>query len=295
MADLITLTRAKINIPDASSAGADDNKISLLINAVSRAIQRYCRRDFVQTAYDELVNGSGGRRLILNQYPIISVQSVRCRPVAVLTIANDDTTTNQQARVSVTSAGLTLTRVASGVTSTDTVFFAGNATLSALAGALNALGNGWSAQAVSDFALWPSADLRAPQGAMSARGQSVDLRLHTEEFAGYEIDDRHGWLLRPLPTIDCLSLDELIWSPGINNFRVQYTAGFAAVPDDVQEAAAELTATLFKELGRNQGLERESLAGYAYTALSQSAMWLPRNIRFLLASYRHHRLCIFQG
>ena len=76
---------------------------------------------------------------------------------------------------------------------------------------------------------------------------------------------------------------------------VQCEVVAAAVPDDVQEATAELTATLFKELGRNQSLEHETIAGYAYTALSQSASWLPRNIRFLLASYRHHHVGLLQG
>ena len=71
------------------------------------------------------------------------MQAVRYRPVTVLKITNTSGV-NQQARVAVTSTGLTLTRTASGVKSTDTsITFAGNVTLTAVATAVTALGNGW--------------------------------------------------------------------------------------------------------------------------------------------------------
>src|SRR5436190_11018210 len=117
MADLITNARAKQNIPSAVSG--DDPTINALITAVSVAVRRYCRRDFTPTDYDELYNGNGERRLVLRQYPILSVSSVRYRPVTVLKIQNGLANT-PQARVSVTSTGLTLIRVTNGVPTTDT-------------------------------------------------------------------------------------------------------------------------------------------------------------------------------
>src|SRR5262245_52109432 len=109
--DLISLSRAKQNLPSITDTSQDAN-LNTIITAASRAIVRYCRRDFVSTAYDELYNGTGERRLILRQYPVQSVQAARYRPVTVLKITNTNAAGNQQARVSVTSAGLTLTRVA---------------------------------------------------------------------------------------------------------------------------------------------------------------------------------------
>src|SRR5207253_2132019 len=134
-----------------TSADSDEPTISTLITAASRAVCKYCRRDFLQTAYDELYNGTGDRRLLLREYPIISLDSVRYRPVTVIKVINN-TTTNQQARVAVTTTGLTLTRVSNGVKSTDTsVTWASNVTTTAVAAAINALGNGWSAQVVSGY------------------------------------------------------------------------------------------------------------------------------------------------
>jgi len=275
MADLITNARAKINLPSATSA--DDTAIDALITAASRAIQRYCRRDFTSTVYDELYHGGGAGRLLLRQYPIIAVQTVRCRPVAALTVTNTDPALNQQARVAVTATGLALVRVASGVTTTDAVTFAANVTLSALAAAVAALGDGWSATVSSDYASWPSADLRAPQGALAALGRSAGLLLHTAELTDYRIDERRGWLLRAA------------WPEGVHNFRVQYTAGWATVPEDVQEACAELVATWFVQRGRDLTLHAENAGGsYSYEADRHDQ--LPRRIRALLRPYRAHRI-----
>src|SRR5437899_6044431 len=151
--DLITVSRAKQNLPSVTDSSQDTN-LQTLVTAASKAVQRYCRRDFTVCSYDELYHGNGDRRLFLRHYPLQSVQAVRYRPVAVLRITNTDSA-NQQARAAVTSTGLTLVRVASGVKTTNTsVTFAGNATLQAAANAVTALGNGWSAQVTAGYELW---------------------------------------------------------------------------------------------------------------------------------------------
>ncbi len=249
MPDLITNSRARVALPSAAASGADDTAINTLITACSKAIVRYCKREFVSQSFDELYSGRGERMLVLRNYPVVSVQSVRYRPVVVLRITNTATGTNQQARAAVTSTGLSLVRVASGVSTTSTVAFAGNATLSALAAAVTALGNGWSGQVTAGYEPWPSADLYPPiQGALNAAGTFAELRMHTAELAGYQVDPRRGWLLRALPYSDpeLFHPDDLVWPDGVNNFRVQYTAGYATVPEDVQEACAQLVAYHFR-------------------------------------------------
>src|SRR5262245_17062499 len=166
MNDLIDLDRARQNLPQA--VNADEPAICTLITAASKAIQKYCRRDFLATAYDDLYDG-GGNCLVLQNYPVISVEAVRSDPTTVLQIRNTGSG-NQQARVAVTASGVTLRRVAAGVSTTDSLSFAGNVTVSALATAINAQGNGWEATAAGDYGGWPSADLRALQGALNAAG-----------------------------------------------------------------------------------------------------------------------------
>jgi len=99
--------------------------LATLITDGSDAVEKLCRRDFVARSYDELYSGNGEPPLFLQQYPIISVESVRYRPVTVLKIQNTDQATNQQARGAVTSTGLSLMRVASGESTTDSSVHSG--------------------------------------------------------------------------------------------------------------------------------------------------------------------------
>jgi hypothetical protein len=308
MSDLIDLDYARQHIP--TSQDADEPAISTLISAASRAIIKYCRRDFNQTTYDELYNGTGDRRLLLRQPPLLSVQSVRYRPVTVLKIQNNLANT-PIARVTVTSTGLTLLRQTSGVATTDTsVTWASNVTVLAVQNAVNALGNGWSAVGTG-YDQWPSADIYCPngissgtdaplpgsQGALTAAGQYAELKLHTYELAGFQLEQRRAWLLRAIPYTDpeLLHPEDLIWPVGINNFRVQYTAGYTTVPEDVQEATAELVTSWFVQRGRDLTLESESIHG-SYSYAAQLARGdLPDRIRAILRPYRLHRVFNKQG
>jgi hypothetical protein len=308
--DLCTRARA---YQDLGGVSGVDALIDTLVTACSDAIAKYCRRDFTSKSYDELYNGNGDRRLLLREYPIQSVQSVRYRPVTVLKIQNTNTALNQRATVAVTSAGLTLVRVASGASTTNTVTFAGNATLQAVANAVSALGNGWSAQAVGDtagdYGLWPSADLYVPasygdgtqsQGALTARGQYAELKLHTYELAGYQWDPR-GWLLRAIPYTDpeLLHPEDLIWSVGVNNFRVQYTAGYTTVPEAVQEACASWVAHLYYLTQRDPSLVHQLTTAGAASGYGPLAGRVPGEppprARMMLAPYRRHTAATFQG
>jgi hypothetical protein len=294
MADLIDLNRARQNLPSVQNT--DEPLIATLITAVSRQIQKYCRRDFVQAAYDELYNGNGDRRLLLPEYPIVSVQSVRYRPVTVLKAINNLANT-PQARVSVNPTGLTLQTVTAGVALTQTVSFASNPTLLALVSAINALGNGWSAQSTG-YDQWPSADLRTPQGALTAAGQYAELKLHTYELAGYQIDETRGWLLRAIPYTDpeLLHPEDLIWPVGINNFRIQYTAGYATVPEGVQEACAEWVALLFNQTNRDPGVTQQKTLGTLEQAYSAAyRLKPPPVVAMLLAPYVRHSIHTDQG
>ena len=298
--DLITLSRAYQNLQGVSSV---DALLQTLLTAASDAIQKYCRRDFVQTSYDELYSGLGHRRLLLRQYPVVSVESVRYRPATVLKITNTDPA-NVQARVSVTSTGLKLVRVNAGTKTTDTsVTFASNKTLTAVAAAVNALGNGWSAQVVGDatnFGSWPSADLYWPpafptfaggtvgQGALQCvAGSYAELKMHTYELAGFQWDSR-GWLLRAIPYTDpeLVHPEDLVWPAGVNNLRIQYTAGYGTIPESIQEACAAWTAILYFECSRDPALVNQLTVAGAASGWKGTSGQPPDQVAALLAPYR---------
>src|SRR5579883_1671246 len=310
LADLIDLDFARQHLP--TSKDSDEPTISTLITTATRAIQKFCRRDFGQQTYDELYNGLGDRRLVLRQYPLLSVQSVRYRPVTVLKILNNLANT-PIARVSITNAGLTLTWTTNGVVNTNTsITWAANATVLAVQNAVNALGSGWSA-AGEGYDAWPAADLYCPngisgsagplpaaQGALTAAGQYAELKLHTYELAGYQLDQRRGWLLRAIPYTDpeLLHPEDLIWPLGINNFRVQYTAGYTTIPEAVQEACAEWVAVQFFLAARDPGLRTIRVEGsllQEWTGLDPDTLKPPAVVARLLAPYRRYTVGTNQG
>ncbi len=318
--DLITLSRAYVAI-QSQSPGSIDTQLAIWITAASDAIEKYCRRQFFVNFYDELYSGDGQRKLLLRQYPIQSVQACRYRPTTVLKIINNNTSQNQQARVQVTSTGITLTRVASGVLGTDIIGFSSYPTLSGLAAYINSsIGNGWEAQVQGDtvnYGLWPSADLYVPpsfgdgatsQGNLTAVGVFAELKMHTYELAGYQFDPR-GWLLRAIPYTDpeLLHPEDLIWSPGINNFRIQYYAGYNTIPEAVQEACAEWVAHMWYLANRDPAIANQVTSNTASTSAGSTATsgaeaWsFPADIRppirilGLLAPYRRHTVASNMG
>jgi len=305
--DLITLDRAYYNLQGVTGI---DNIIGTLITAASDGIRKYTRRDFISTSYDELYDGNGGRTLLLRQYPIQSVKSVRYRPVTVMKVINNNMTLNQQARVQVTSTGLVLSAVASGVPNATTLLFATYVTIQALATQINTMSStGWAAQTVGDpsvdYDLWPSQDLYVPssfgdgltsQGNLTARGQNAELKMHTYELAGYQFDPR-GWLLRAIPYTDpeLLHPEDLVWPPGILNFRIQYTAGYTTIPEGVQEACTAWVAYMYYAYTRNPNVISTATAPSGGTALSTTygpLSFPPAHVQFLLKPYRRHTIGI---
>jgi hypothetical protein len=276
MADLIDRDRALRNLNNLTPTAAEATLIDGLLTAVSRGVESYCGRAFAETRYDELYAGTPHAELVLRAFPLLRVVRVAGSPTEVLRVTNTGAA-NQRATVRVTDTGLTLAHVASGVETSADVAFAGAATLDALAAAVAALGNGWTAEVPDGIdGLRASTDLRAQQGALNAQGGGAGLRLHVVEPADVEIDAERG-LLRRRPG----------WPGGPDAWRVIYDAGYASVPDDVQEACAQWVAVLFWQAKRDPGLASEQVPAVVTRVPLDT---LPVSTRLLLQPYRTVRI-----
>lgn len=276
MANLITRARALYNLNNRATSGDEDTTLDALIAAVSKTIENYCWRTFAITSYDELYPGSGQCELVLRNFPIATIERVACDPTAVLRVTNNSASI-QRATVKVTSTGLELIRVASGTSTTSTILFADQATLSALATAITALGNGWIGGVVDAvFNLRASADLRALQGAFNAKDVNADLKMHTRELTDFHVNADAGILTR-----------DGYFGGGMHHWRVLYRAGYSAVPDDVQEACAQWVAVIFWQTKRDPGLGSETIPG-SVTRIPLSDM--PVHVKLMLGPYRNWRV-----
>ncbi|WP_406699235.1 hypothetical protein V5E97_10195 [Singulisphaera sp. Ch08] len=269
-----------------------------LITAASREVIRYCSRKFGAQTYSEIVTPEGSRQdrgepatAKLSAFPVQSVTSVMTGRSSVMTVTNRDSTTNQIASVvfsmtgdveylDLTYTGLSLSRTASGATCTDTLTFASHVTLDALATAINALGNGWSATvnatgAAPNIGLFPSASLVGVREPKNALGTGVCLGLFTTPASSYDIDRStgimrcYGWSGNAFgdpfgAPWDGLGGDGGSW--GWGQYQVTYTAGWATVPENLQQVCAEVVKGIYARLDGDPSLKGETADKYSWTA-----------------------------
>jgi hypothetical protein len=271
MSDLIDRDRALRNLNGQTLTAPELAILDGLVSAASAAVECHCRRNFGLVNRDERHDGQDDDVLLLHHYPVAGLERVACAPTPVLSVRNESAGV-QRASVRVLADGVALASVASGTPTTTTIAFASAPTLNALATAIAAV-TGWSANVLdADRGLFASADLAACPGTWAARAAAAELRMYTGEIHDYEFDARLGVLRRVLG-----------WPGGVSSYRITYTAGFDDVPEDVQEACAQLAAQMFWQTKRDPGLAQEAIT----SIVSRSTVkgW-SSSIRDLLAPYR---------
>lgn len=77
---------------------------------------------------------------------------------------------------------------------------------------------------------------------------------------------------------------------GFRNVKAAYTAGFATVPEPVQEACAQYAAWLYSSASRAGGVAAEKLGDYSSRFERGDREMLPRSVRELLGPYRNVRV-----
>jgi len=104
-----------------------------------------------------------------------------------------------------------------------------------------------------------------------------------DEFRGWADDDNAGIItFKPSPSTDV----EFTYFPvGRENVKVTYTAGYADIPADIQEACAQTCAWLLSANERDAGVTAERLGDYQYTRDTAGGL-LPPLAKALLARYR---------
>ena len=303
--DLITNARAIQNSTLASLNTSNASYLASLITAASDLIRRACSRDFSQTSYTEYYSGGIYIRepLRLRQFPVLEITRIATNPRAALQVQNVDSGTNQRATIETTTTSLRLVRIASATPVTNDLPFTTYPTLSAMAAAVNALSAGWSAQVLDTFGNWPSADLKPLQGAVTALFGGRQLELYTEDlqpfitwppgdpwgeeagyqsFTGWRLDDETGEVFGRFPR-------------GQLNVRIDYTAGFATIPQAVQEACVQLVVDLYNAGLVNTTLKKAQLGSGSFELKDEhKTAVFSAKVSILLAPYVDYSKMIFR-
>ena len=321
MADLINSTQALAAIPAGVQAAntALTEAMPSIVSACSQAIERYCHRIFASTTYDEILTPAPYRPdmgetpvLKLKGFPVISVSRVSTGRITALTISNTDTNTNQIARASfVTSGttdpgysytGITLTRMASGSPSTNTLTWASNTTVNALTTAVNALGGGWAATpTASTYGLWPTTELLGPDGVSGAFSPGVPLDIFATDITNPQIDYTSGQIAittwfgqsvfagSPFAGAVWDDFRDNLGTPFGGQYRVGYNAGFLSIPDPIQQACVLMCKDVAFG-GYDQAAmgvyDSERIGDYSYTLAKGVQGMMSPQVLSLITPYR---------
>ena len=245
----------------------EDKNLDLIISSVEAWIQTvYCRRSFESTAYKERYDGTGDTVLLLDYYPIISLNRVSIGTDDVISVKNIGTTGH--ASISVSSTTISLYKDGS----TTSLLLATYSTMTLLVDAINAQ-SGWSAALMSStYAAYPSTFLLEQMGLQCISSNYVYLQMPDEGEENFEVVPKDGKII--------------LYSGfpgGIRNVYVDYVAGYATVPDDVQLA----TMILIKNVYQRRSEEVFGATNYSVSGISVSfEIDLPKEVRQILNGYK---------
>jgi hypothetical protein len=185
-------------------------------------INTHCGKHLEADDYIEYKNGHGTEALMLDEYPVIRVYNVTIGEDNAIEITNSNTDTAFSTFI-VTEDELSLIIRGGTNAGTETLSFDTYTTLTLLVDAINALGNGWSAEFMdSDFAPIPSTELIINPGERLVKETSIGyLKIPDYDNVSFKLDADSGILYASG------------WPKGYNNIRVEYRAGYETLPDDL--------------------------------------------------------------
>jgi hypothetical protein len=254
--------------------GTDTYNFEQQIDAASDMIEEYCSRTFASASYKHRFHGSGNPRLRLRHLPVTAVSRIALGTRAGLRVRNT-TSDAQMATVQNDRTDLTFT-IYGGTSDTrssaQTVTLATYTTMADVITAIDALGNGWDAQTVgSTENAWKSADLLIFQP-WNCLNSWIDLPVPDEWLDDYTLTGGNGIIERGVsqqfftgtrflgghyasvvynPASPAMPHSPgghpgALWPYGSFNVYVEYTAGYSATPDSVEQACNKLAANLIR-------------------------------------------------
>ena len=250
------------------TASTDDTVLESAIDRATARIESYVGRQILSRSYAEWRSGAGVDAIRLHQWPVSQVTGVWTGAYAALVVSSADAT-DLRASISVNqetgSNAVILTRTTSaGVTTTTTLSFATYSTTAALATAIGS---------TAGFACTLGKNIRSVQLRPRAAGDVVlaTVTLFAADTASeYTYDYDTGRLMIDQSWWAYWPMDRGIMPDAVKSVCVEYTAGYATVPDDIEQACIEIAAMMYRDRKRDSGLQSESLGDYSYTRANRA-------------------------
>lgn len=241
------------------TGSAFDTILGALVTAMSRQIERVCDRHFWAADYAGWHDGRARDKLVLPEPPIRYVERVAVGRQTLLSVS---CTPTDAVRGMIRSDGTTMTLVIVGGTSaaSDALTLADYAKIDDLQAAIDAL-TGWTATLVGVTGEYPTADLCKFPAWDAAGGSTVGLEAASDPLTGYIIDAEAATLIRRsggFPT-------------GWQNIYIEYNAGYATLPADLELTVRMMVADAFRARKLDANLKSEKLGDHSWTRAAGEA------------------------
>lgn len=262
---------AAASITSDNAAGDPTAIVTTIKDAAEAWIQnQYCKQTFESTNHKDLYDGTGDDTLLVDHYPIISVNLLAIGTDDAISVKN--TNTGAHATVSVSSTAVSLYK--DGTTST--LSLSTYSTFTTLVDAINAL-SGWSAALMSSsYASYPSTLLIPKFGLECINNNYVYLQMPDDGEDDFEVYENEGMikLYSGFPT-------------GRKNVYIDYTAGYATIPNDLKLAVEIIVKYLYqRRMEESFGLSSYSSGGISSSFVDK----IPEQAKMILDKYRRRLL-----
>jgi hypothetical protein len=258
--------------------------VERLIERASDYIERYCNRKFVARQYtNEVYWGNDNPRLVLDQYPVNRVNSIKCGRTTAGLIACSNAASTAYIEITDTSFILTADNV-----TVATLKLSDYANIGLLRDAINAV-PGWYLELYGIYfanniyvSNLQTTELLPSYG---ARWDCYPRRLGIE-VTNFYLD---YYLFEKGPGSDERRNPGILYYPsGFSRsleYFITYWAGYQQIPYELELACLELVKFKYNMISKDLALKEERLGDYTYT-LADFKNGMPEQVRAELAQFK---------
>lgn len=240
----------------------------LLEDAIDRAtaiIESHCDRKFKSRTFYEWCMPSGERTFTVENYPINSITNIAYGSAISFTVSSDTASTDVRATVENDGTTIRLRKLPySGTAESIELAISSYPTTRQLVNYINLSANGWSAtltenaETVTLYRFGGRGVIDAPCNFEYPRDNVSEYRVDYSTGLVHIIADR-------FPGIRSDDASANRFPSGFYPVFVEYTAGYATVPADLEQICIEIAADLYRERKQDKTITSESLGDYNYT------------------------------
>lgn len=281
--------------------GVDDDfaNVDRVHLSVEQFVKSYCGRSFESADFKQEFNHNDTSSIFLREIPVTKITKLALGTDEALRIYNTNADTSAVVNVDTTKVVLTY----NGTDATETLTFAANTTMTAMATAINAVTSvsGWVAEAISNFGSYQSSELLPRYGAEAINTTNVYLKVPAQALSNFELDPESGEITRLAGFLasprrgqgygmDYDYANRFIANSYYDSYYiatkiyVNYTGGYteALMPKDLKLAVMKLVKFAYTKIEE----ESEGLTSYTVGDLSKDIEMLPSDAMLILNSYK---------